>query len=89
MNSAYRDLLIEIHDWREERKAEHVKLYAEAFVNNQIAPRDGRTRRRARCDVCLRQQEPGMQTYNYAGDQQYKVNVCDGCMNKIAAAAGA
>ncbi len=80
---AYRDLLIELHDWREEHEAERVKLYAEALANNQITPRDERTKRKARCDVCLRQQEPGMRTYDYAGDQQYKVNVCDGCMDKI------
>ncbi len=83
---AYRDLLIDIYEWREARKARELEFYRQALAAGELSviPGKERTAHKCRCDVCLATQEPGIQKYWYQGkDGSRWFRVCDGCMSEI------
>lgn len=83
--SAYRDVLEEIVDWREERKAENLTFYVDAFANNQVTVTPGRehTKQKSNCDVCLRSQEPGIRSFFHRGRSFFRFQVCESCFGEI------
>ena len=58
INTAVRDLYIEIEDWRQETKANNVRFYSDAVARNELHVIVGKdfTTRKANCDCCLRPQ---------------------------------
>jgi hypothetical protein len=88
MREAYSDMLEDMKDWRNERRAENVKFYAGNIQRvTMIDGSRGRTTRKANCDVCLNPQEPGLQNFFLHGPSGHKFHACPGCWDDIAHAA--
>jgi hypothetical protein len=90
-NSAYRDLLIEMATWQQDRKDANVIFFAEAIAKNQVSILPGKefTVRRSNCDCCLKSQKAGIRNFFYSNGTSFKFHVCDGCFEEIVTAAGA
>lgn len=69
MNTPYRDMLIDVHDWQAERKARELAFYRDALAEGElsIVPGKERTTRKCKCDVCLAPQEPGIRKFWFRG----------------------
>lgn len=89
-NQAYRDLLIEMQTWQQDRKIANIKFYAEALVKNELHVIQGSdfTTRKANCDVCLQKQNPGMRKFRYIprSGLPFWFHPCDGCWQELMAA---
>jgi hypothetical protein len=85
MNQAYRDLLEEMVDWREKRRVENVKFYADAIAQGRVSVTPGKEKstRHANCDVCLMPIKPGARKFFYRSNGSFHFRVCGACWNEI------
>ncbi len=91
LQSAYRDLLIELHDWQAERKARELAFYRKALENGELSVVEGKeqTTRKCKCDICLSLQMPGARKFWYRGKSGgfWWFHPCVVCWNEIAPSA--
>jgi len=85
-NAAYRDLLVEMSNWREERRISNVKFYSDRITLIQPAQK-AFTVRKATCDICLKPQDPGIRNLFLTGTGSHQFHVCEACWNEITQAA--
>lgn len=84
MSAPYRDLLVEVHDWRAERKAENIRFYAQAIADGRVRTLDREfTTRSANCDCCLRKHKPGLRVLFLTGPGCHKFQACASCVTEI------
>lgn len=90
-NPAYRDLLVEMQDWRAKKKIENIEFYSAALVANELHVIQGKeqTVRKANCDVCLNPQKPGMKKFRYIPNKglAFWFCPCDDCWIELMKAA--
>ncbi len=93
MNSAYRDLLIELYNWREDRKERELAFYRSALAAGELSVMPGKehTTRKCKCDICLKSQEAGARKFWFQGKDMgfWWLCVCEGCWAELTTSANA
>lgn len=82
-------VLLEIMDWKAEKKAENIAFYADALVHNRIhiVVEHEFTIRVSNCDCCLGKQQPGIRKFFHSNGTCFYFWVCPGCWQEIMEAA--
>lgn len=77
--------LVEIEDWRQERKARELAFYRDAFSKGQvrIIPGKEATERPSKCDVCLRPQKAGIRKFFFSDGASFYFHTCEPCWTEI------
>lgn len=87
MNAAYRDLLLEVCDWRAERKARELAFYRAALAVGELTVVQGHehTTRKCRCDICLAVQDAGGKKFWFHGKGGgfWWFHPCEKCLTEM------